>query len=377
MITYRKAKQEEFLDCIDLANYVFSSSSCPHDFSRMIPRVYGKDKNNANIHRVAVSEEGRLRALIACLPQTVCVCGHELHAGFIGTVSVHPRARGEGHMKALMHDWIEEMRQTCDLSVLGGQRQRYEYFGYTKGGVQWRYSVNTANVRHALGNVDASAFSFCPLAEAQGGTELAWRLNEKRPMHLVRSPELLDDALHTFGAKPLVVLKNGGTVGYLDVSGDGRELLEAAFSDWEDFEPALKAYFAFSGVDEISVPVPASETELNRRLSAFAEYFRAEPSEMFRIFNFANVLEAYLTLKHQTEGLVPGVFSAVLDGQPVTARVDQNGVSVERTALPGASELSLSMAQQLLLTPHGRFLPVSAPANWFPLPLFWYIADNF
>ena len=280
-------------------------------------------------------------------------------------------------MKALMHDWIEEMRQTCDLSVLGGQRQRYEYFGYTKGGVQWRYSVNTANVRHALGNVDASAFSFCPLAEAQGGTELAWRLNEERPMHLVRTPELLDDALHTFGAKPLAVLKNGKAVGYLDVSGDGRELLEAAFSDWEDFEPALKAYFAFSGVDEISVPAPASETELNRRLSAFAEYFRAEPSEMFRIFNFANVLEAYLTLKHQTEGLVPGVFSAVLDSQPVTARVDQNGVSVERTALPGAPELSLSMAQQLLLTPHGRFLPVSVPVNWFPLPLFWYIADNF
>lgn len=46
-------------------------------------------------------------------------------------------------MKALMNAWIEEMRETCDLSVLGGQRQRYEYFGYTHGGQQMVYTVNS------------------------------------------------------------------------------------------------------------------------------------------------------------------------------------------------------------------------------------------
>lgn len=377
MITYRKAKPEEFLDCIDLANYVFSSSSRPHDFSRMIPSVYGPDKNNAAIHRVAVSEDGRLRALIACLPQTLSVCGQELRSGFIGTVSVHPRARGEGHMKALMHGWLEELRQTCDLSVLGGQRQRYAYFGYEKGGVQWVYSVNTANLRHALRDVDASAFSLRPIEESPECLALARRLNDARPAHIVRSPELFDGILRTFGAKPLAVLKNGDPCGYLVASSDFGELTELGFSDWNDFEPALKAYFAFSGAEHVSVLAPPFETELHRRLAAFAEHYRVEPNDMFRIFNFANVLRAFLTLKQETEGLVPGVFSAILDGQPVTVRADENGVSVECSALPGAPELTLAQSEQLLLTPHGRFLPVDAPEGWFPLPIFWYIADNF
>lgn len=375
MVTYRKARPEEFLDCIDLMNYVFSSSSRPHDFSRMIPRVYGPGKENAAIHRVA-EENGRLRALIGCLPQTVFVGSRTLRAGFIGSVSVHPRARGEGHMKALMRDWLEEMRETCDLSVLGGQRQRYAYFGYAKGGVQLVYSVNTSNVRHALRGVDCSPFSFCPL-EGEEALSLALSLFRAQPVRVERTPELFADTLRTFGSRALAVLKFARPVGYFVLSADGSELLEANLCDWNDFEPALKAYFASAGPEHLSVPAAAYDTELNRRLSAFAEHYRAEPNAMFRIFNFANVLEAYLTLRQETEGLVPGVFSAVLDGQPVTVRADEGGVSVERSARPGAPELSLLQAEQLLLTPHGRFLPVSAPPGWFPLPLYWSIPDNF
>ena len=377
MTTYRNAKPEEFLDCIDLGNTVFSQSSRPHNFSRMIPKVYAEYKNNAFIHKVAVSEDGRLRAQIACLPQTLSICGYPLRAGFIGTVSVHPRARGEGHMKALMNAWLEEMRETCDLSVLGGQRQRYEYFGYTHGGQQMVYTVNSANIRHALRDADASPFSFSPLEETPGAMDLALSLHNARIARVDRSADLFADILHTFGEQPLSVCKNGKPVGYLLLSEDGRAILELALSQWEDFEPILKAYMQSTGTQELTIPTPVWDTELNRRLGAFAESCRLEQNEMFRIFQFANVLEAYLTLKLRTEGLTPGVFSAVLNGQPVTVRVDETGLSVERSALPGAPELTLREAQELLLTPHGRWLPVQAPTGWFPLPIFWYAADNF
>lgn len=377
MTTYRNAKPEEFLDCIDLGNTVFSQSSRPHNFSRMIPKVYAEDKNNAFIHKVAVSEDGRLRAQIACLPQTLSICGYLLRAGFIGTVSVHPRARGEGHMKALMNAWLEEMRETCDLSALGGQRQRYEYFGYTHGGQQMVYTVNSANIRHALRDADASPFSFSPLEETPGAMDLALSLHNARIARVDRSADLFADILHTFGEQPLAVCKNGKPVGYLLLSEDGRAILELALSQWEDFEPMLKAYMQSTGTQELTIPTPVWDTELNRRLGAFAESCRLEQNEMFRIFQFANVLEAYLTLKLRTEGLTHGVFSAVLNGQPVTVRVDETGLSVERSALPGAPELTLREAQELLLTPHGRWLPVQAPTGWFPLPIFWYAADNF
>ncbi|WHX49067.1 GNAT family N-acetyltransferase [Paenibacillus woosongensis] len=81
------------------------------------------------------------------------VCDDTLRACYLGTVSIHPRARGEGHMKALMDMWLEELRNTCDMVVLYGQRQRYEYFGFTLGGVKFKYFVGGANVRHGLKQV--------------------------------------------------------------------------------------------------------------------------------------------------------------------------------------------------------------------------------
>ena len=40
MTEYRLAKPEEWEDCIELANYVFSTAHRPHDFEQLIPRVY-------------------------------------------------------------------------------------------------------------------------------------------------------------------------------------------------------------------------------------------------------------------------------------------------------------------------------------------------
>ena len=126
-------KPEEWEDCIKLANYVFSTAHRPHDFEQLIPRVYQAGPEMARIHRVAVAENGRLRAEIAVLPQQMAAGGKLLRAGYVGSVSVHPKARGEGHMKRLLGDWITDLEGTCDLLALDGQRQRYAYFGFTPG----------------------------------------------------------------------------------------------------------------------------------------------------------------------------------------------------------------------------------------------------
>ena len=75
MTEYRLAKPEEWEDCIELANYVFSMAHRPHDFEQLIPRVYQAGPEMARIHRVAVAENGRLRAEIAVLPQQMAAGG--------------------------------------------------------------------------------------------------------------------------------------------------------------------------------------------------------------------------------------------------------------------------------------------------------------
>lgn len=372
MVKYRTAAPHEREEYIDLANLAFR-----FDFEILMPKAYDKSVDSSAMHKVAEDEQGRLRALVAVFPESLRVGEDILRTGYLGTVSVHPRARGEGHMKALMNLWLEELRGTCDMVVLYGQRQRYEYFGFTLGGVKFKYTVAEANVRHGLRGVDDTGISFSPLFEIEGGAEFAHNLNTSRLAYVERSLEQLPLIFSTLCQKALGVLDQDKLIGYLVVNEAGDDIAEFALEKADDILRTLKAYMAYSRAGRITTYAPEYEIQLNKALGGIAEDFVTENSDMYHILDFANVLKAYLTLKLKTTGLVPGEFSAVMDGQPVTARVDEEGVSVERSARPGVVVLDRLQAQTLLLSQHSRYMAVDAPTGWFPLPLFWYKIDKF
>ncbi|SEO81157.1 GNAT family N-acetyltransferase [Paenibacillus sp. OV219] len=374
MLKYRMARPDEREDYIDLANYAFKI-----DAESILPKMYSKDIDSSGMHMVAADERGRLRAQVAVYPEPMQVGGFPLRVGYLGIVSVHPRARGEGHMKVLMNKWLEEAPASYDMLVLYGQRQRYEYFDFTLGGVKIKYSVGEVNARHALQGVNVEGLSIKPLFEIEGAAAFAQQLNEARHSFVQRDVGQMSDILTGLEQQPLGVLDKEKLIGYLVVSKTGKEITELAMANTADIPRAVKAYLSHSGADWIAVYAPEYETELNASLSSFAENYAIETSDMYHIVDFARVLEAYLTVKHRTIGLTLGEFSAVLDGQPVTALVDESGVTVERSAKSGAVELDRKQAQTLLLTPHGRYIGAGThiPAGWFPLPIFWYIADKF
>lgn len=329
MTEYRLAKPEEWEDCIELANYVFSTAHRPHDFEQLIPRVYQAGPEMARIHRVAVAENGRLRAEIAVLPQQMAAGGKLLRAGYVGSVSVHPKARGEGHMKRLLGDWITDLEGTCDLLALDGQRQRYAYFGFTPGSEKYTFYLDVANVRHT------------------------W--------------------------------KNGERIGYLALCG-GNQVVEAEVLEEQDFVPALAAYLKENALDSLFISIPVYETGKAAALSEVCEGFTKERcgSAMYRIFEFADVIEAMLTMKAETMGISDGTWSAVLEGQPLTVTVKDGTVTVTREAHPGADVLNREQAQELLLSPlasKGSKVPSeiwkNIPSDWFPLPLYCATADEF
>ncbi|SDX55969.1 GNAT family N-acetyltransferase [Paenibacillus sp. CF384] len=372
MLEYRKARPDEREEYIDLANYAFKI-----DVETVLPKVYSKDVDYSGIHMVAADEQGRLRAQVAIYPESMNVSGVALRIGYLGIVSVHPRARGEGHMKVLMNKWLEEAPESYDMVVLWGQRQRYEYFDFTVGGVKIKYSVGQVNCRHALKDAEVKGLTFPPLFEIEGAAAFAHKLNEARPAFVHRNEQHMSYILHGLEQRAIGVLDGDKLIGYIILNKEGNEITEIAMENVNDVPRAIKGYLAHAGQEWIAVFAPDYETELNASLSSFAENYVIGTSDMYHIIDFARVLEAYLTLAHRTTGLAPGKFSAVLDGQPVTARVDENGVTVERSAEPGAVQLDKKQAQTLLLTPQGRYSRANVPAGWFPLPIFWYTADKF
>jgi predicted N-acetyltransferase YhbS len=369
---YRCAKPEEREEYMDLARLAFG-----FDLEKLIPKVYDVGRDPSSFHKVAVDERGRIRALVAVLPQTLSVAGRSLEVGFLGIVSTHPRDRGRGHMKALMDLWIEEGSRNFDMMVLYGQRQRYENYGFTSGGIRIRHAVDRANVKHAMSEIDASGLSFGPFPDASEARSMARDLNERRPAFVAREEKEIPKVLNGFGQKTWIIVERGRPLGYLTTDPAGDEITELALEDPSDLKKVIKAYLEFARKSAATIIVPEYETATNRILSGFAEKSWAEPADMYYIVDFAKVMGAYLELKRASVGLAPGTFSAVLAGQPVTAVADESGVTVTKQAAPGAAELDRQQSQSLLLSAFGKIAEASPPPGWFPLPLFWHFADRF
>ncbi len=390
MTEYRLAKPEEWEDCIEFANYVFSTAHRPHDFEQLIPRVYQAGPEMARIHRVAVAENGRIRAEIAVLPQKMAAGGKLLRVGYVGSVSVHPKARGEGHMKRLLSDWIRELEGTCDFLALDGQRQRYAYFGFAPGSEKYTFCLDEANVRHTWKQDELSAYTFAPLFPKnengetdQEAVSFAQKLNEAKPLYIVRDD--VEASLKTFGEEAVAVWKNGERIGYLAVCGENG-IAEAEFVENADYVPALAAYLKEKKAGSLFISVPVYETKKAAALAELCESFAKERcgSAMYRIFDFANAVEAFLQLKADQMGISNGTWSAVMEGQPLTIQVQNNTVTVTREAHPGAAVLTREEAQELLLSPLTRVgsrIPQEIwkdiPSDWFPLPLYCFMADEF
>ncbi len=125
------------------------------DFSTLLPSIY-QPTDEFMAYNHAVREDGSIRAVVGLFPLDWQVGDARLTIGGIGGVSTHPSVRGKGYMKLLMNHCVEHMKsEGMQLSWLGGQRQRYGYFGYEKCGLQLRISLTAANVRHVFGEQPA------------------------------------------------------------------------------------------------------------------------------------------------------------------------------------------------------------------------------
>ena len=163
MTNYRFARPEDEDEILDLINAVFSQKARPHDFARLLPKVYAH--SGFSKYHAVTEVDGRIRGTVAMLPIDVQMGegGAALHCGYIGSVAVHPRFQRRGLMRNLMAMQEKRARQWgYDFMALGGQRQRYNYHGFENAGLGLTFYVNAANVRHALS--DTAPAEIVPLS---------------------------------------------------------------------------------------------------------------------------------------------------------------------------------------------------------------------
>lgn len=379
--TYRKATMAERDAYLDFANLVFSNAHRPHDFATLIPKVYGPGRETASMQHIALDERSRIRGLVALMPNTMKVLDEELKTGYIGTVSVHPYARGEGHMKHLVKDMLDDSReQGMDLLMLGGQRQRYEYFGFTTGGMQWQHEVNHNNLRHAMKDADVSGVSIEEITES-GAKAIAdcVKLHNEQKIHAARSEEEFYLIATTWYARLFSIAIDGAFAGYFIAGVEDHEMgiSELALKDANTVGLVLKALMEKMDMRRFRITTPDCDVELNRALGAMEEGLSLCHNEKLQIFHFDKVIGAFLKLKASYAPVADGEKSFLIDGEPLTVRVKGGKVSVTKEAGENALALTAMDAQRLFFDLQGGIRVGYLPAGWAPLPLYLSSPDHF
>ncbi len=378
-VEFCKGAPEDRQDILDFGDLVFSKNSCPHDFQTLLPKLYGPQAQFEPLHYM-VKEDGKIRAMICVLPMEYQVGDDILKINGVGTVSVHPVARSRGYMKKLLAWALEDMeKEGYDFSVLGGQRQRYEYFGYTPMGSKLCYTVTRDNLRHRYAGRSFAPLTLRPMEE--GDIALCYALYEQQLIRVHRSREEFQAILCSWTAKPRVIENDGVLVGYL--CRNGNHIPEILLHDPALFPDVLHALLQTGEQREAVFVLPEWDTTFTPELGQLAESIRRENDHNYRVFHFPTVVQAFLQVKAGYTPLPDGHLTLAVDGQePFTITVE-DGMPAVKKAESAADALALSpmQAQRLLFAAEGwREVPQAASCPlvraWFPLPLFTPEQDN-
>lgn len=369
MIEYRRARPEERDAYLALADSVFRDAGTDIHFAQAIPKVYGPDMDTAHMQHVAVDSERGMVGLVAVMPGELHVLDRVLKIGYVGTVCVRPDARGEGHMKALMAQALDDMRaQGMDIAMLGGQRQRYEYFGFAKGGLMLHARVNRSNVRHALADVDADDVTFAELLSGTPEEQVCAAMHSRRRYWFDRSQPGFAVICRSYDFTPWVFRRGGRIIGWCVADEDGQHFAElyAPYAG-RDIPAMVKAWMAHHGGWEVRIDVPQSDREIVDVLNGWAESITCGPAVSVRILNYPRVVEAMLRLKANYTYLEEGEASFRCEGQTFTVGVEGDEVTV----VPGADadtdvlEMSPDVPSRFWTQTWGQ----ERPFGWLPLPL--------
>ena len=379
MTEYRFATDEHRQDIIDFINYVFSQAACPHDFKELIPKVYADGRGYSDIHAI-VLEDRYVRGVVAQLPNTFSYAGKPLKTGYIGSVSTYKYTRGSGYMIKLMEMQAESAKEKgIDVMLLGGQRQRYEYYGYSPVGGNYRYDFVKANIRHALKDVCACGIEFVPFKNACScDIDAAYAVYEKQPVTGGRPREDFEIINSSWNSTPYIVKKDGEVKGYV-ISGGPEGIGEMTLSCPCLVKPVIKAWFERFDIRRLSVHCAAYDAKLNRELASFSESYNLTAGFHARVVNLKNVLEATMTLKKATLGLKDGKMVVQMDDEaPLCVKVKNGEISITETESEPDVKLDRLSMQQFLFG-YNRFAAPDkeAPEGWLPLPLHLYAADHF
>lgn len=369
-----------FDEYMDFINYVFGFNGSTNDFKKLLPKLYKPEYDPCGKSYVA-AEDGKIRAAIGAYDHDISVCGNTLKTRGIGNVAVHPYARSRGYMKKLMNMALDDMiKDGVVLSVLGGRRQRYNYFSYDKTGYVVSMSLNADNMRHIFGAERNHDIKFVKVGKEDVEIlGLIAELSEKQAYHPIRDKERYFEILSSWKQKVWAGYQNGEFAGYCICNEETVNELELV--DKELICPFIAALYDHIGKGKLLLKLPPFCRSYIDKLIRICEFYDVEPAKSFSVLNYRAVIEAFLRLKANYTDLPDGKMVLHINGrggeENIQISVSDGEISVKDTDEPALVNLNHLDAMNLLFASVCMVrdnLPMFARI-WFPLPIFLYNSD--
>lgn len=400
MGVYRRGKEEDTEAILDFADMVFSMAAGSTDFEQLLPKAYSEKRRSVVMHHM-IQEENGIRALIDVYPEMLTIGENRLKCAYIGTVCVHPKARGKGYMIELMRRVEESLRREgYDMMILDGNRHRYQHYGFEKAGMKYCFNVTSDSIRHACAALTRQE------AECRGGMEhledisfeliedadsalldTIYALYQKRHVTL-RDRESLYQCLKSWNADVYAVLCQGVCIGYLNTSADGCAIYELELADIHMLPVILYAYMTEMDVEELAWNVGMDETDRLSLLDGVSDYYSVSMSHQINILNYEHTLAFLLLWKKQYTNLEDARYVIGIEEQQqrtcYAIEVQGAAIKVIQTREPADVVFDrLSLVKELttsyyyVAVQNENMALKKAPEGWFPLPFFLPEADAF
>ncbi len=376
MIEYTKAKTEDSEELIDFINMVFSHNERPHDFKRLLPKLYGEGRDTSDCHYI-VKENGKIKAAVGVFPTNIHVGNTVLKVGQLGSVSVHPYARGKGYMKKLMAEAIRDSREKgFDALVLGGLKNRYQYFGFMPTETKVRYTFLPQNVEHLLKNTDSRCIAFQKISADSKYLGEMKALYESCPVYADRQDtQYFYDVLCSWEGNVYAVLKEGSFAGYLSVLQDNRYFTEYKLKDADDFPSVLKAWFLEKQPADLRLICGVYEREKCEIMGKYCESFQITTGHSWNIFHTEKFVQAWLEVKNSYESLEPGSLAVKIKKDGCMEEICKFHWNEKKADSEKVVEISRLEMMEAMFSEAVNFRSYGDCGtmkykNWFPLPLF-------
>jgi predicted acetyltransferase len=375
--TIIKGRPEDYEDIIDFGNYVFGI-----DFQALLPKLY-KDRRECAQHHHLVKEGHRIKAMVGSFPLGLKIGQQSLKVRGIGTVSVHKYSRGSGYMKLLMDRAVKEMQEEgCDLAVLGGQRQRYGYWGFDRSGIIMNLNFNSSNIKHIKVDVKDN-YIFTKYEECRvNDLERAVKLHDSQNVHAVRENENFVDITSSWNNNLIFIYSNNEFAGYICEPANREKINEIVLINPSDIDKVVVAYMRNFNPKSLSIVLPSYRTEEFMILSRLCENYSINSCCNMYIINYINVIKAFMSLKNSISQLCDGLLVLNVEEKGrYKIQVRDGIVNVEETDMPYDISLSHLDATALLFS-HSAFINTAYNITnplvkaWFPLPLYYPEIDN-